>query len=268
MSTQPGTAPTELTGPDPTSTLAAGVIVTGGASGLGRATALLLAEAGRPVAVWDLDEQRAKEVAEECSAKGVKALGLGADVGDRSAVVQAAAQSRQALGPVGGLACCAGICRLGSVGQIDFADWDLTLRVNLNGIAYAMEAALPLLREIGRGAAIVVVASTEALRGSPLLAAYTASKHGIIGLVRSAALSLGREGIRVNAICPGAMDTPMLAAALGQAGDEVRRQMIASIPLGYVSDPMEVGRVVRFFLSPAASYVTGAAVPVDGGMTA
>jgi NAD(P)-dependent dehydrogenase (short-subunit alcohol dehydrogenase family) len=268
MSNQTRAAPAELTGPDPRPLLASGVIVTGGASGLGCATALLLAEAGRPVAVWDINEQGAKKVAEACSEKGVKALGLGVDVGDRAAVVQAAAQSRQALGAVGGLVCCAGIFRFGSIGQLDFADWDLTLRVNLNGVAYTVEAALPWLREVGRGAAIVVVASTAALRGTPLSAAYTASKHGILGLVRSAALSLGREGIRINAICPGAMDTPMLASAFGQAADEVKQQMLASIPLGYISDPTEVGRVIRFFLSPEASYVTGAAVPVDGGMTA
>jgi NAD(P)-dependent dehydrogenase (short-subunit alcohol dehydrogenase family) len=268
MSNQTSAAPAELTGPDPRLIIATGVIVTGGASGLGRATALLLAEAGRPVAVWDLNEQGAMMVAEACGEKGVKALGLGVDVGDRSAVAQAAAQSRQALGAIGGLACCAGIFRFGPVGQIDFAAWDLTLRVNLSGVAYTVEAALPSLREVGRGAAIVVVASTEALRGSPLLAAYTASKHGVLGLVRSAALSLGREGIRVNAICPGAMDTPMLAGALDQAGAEARRHMIASIPLGYISDPTEVGRVIRFFLSPEASYVTGVAVPVDGGLVA
>jgi NAD(P)-dependent dehydrogenase (short-subunit alcohol dehydrogenase family) len=268
MSNQTSAAPAELTGTEPRSILATGVIVTGGASGLGCATALLLAEAGRPVAVWDLDEQGAKKVAEACCAKGVKALGLRVDVSDRSAVVGAAAQSRQALGAIGGLACCAGVFRLGPVGQIDFADWDLTLRVNLDGVAYTVEAALPSLREVGRGAAIVVVASTEALHGSPLMAAYTASKHGVLGLVRSAARILAPEGIRINAICPGAMDTPMLMGALGQVGDEGKRQMIASIPLGYVSDPAEVGRVIRFFLSPEASYVTGVAVPVDGGMTA
>ncbi|WP_437931493.1 SDR family NAD(P)-dependent oxidoreductase [Sorangium sp. So ce291] len=268
MSSDNTIAPAELTRSAPRSILGTGVIVTGGASGLGRATALLLAGAGRPVAVWDIDEQGARQVAEACRARGVQALGVGVDVGDRSAVEQAAATSRQALGEIGGLVCCAGVFRLGPVGQIDFAEWDLILRVNLNGVAHTVESVLPSLREVGRGAAIVVVASTEALHGSPLHAAYTASKHGILGLVRSAALRLGREGIRINAICPGAMDTPMLADGLRQAGDEFRNQLIASIPLGYISDPAEVGRVICFFLSPEASYVTGAAVPVDGGMLA
>jgi len=268
MLNQPSATPAELTGPDPGSLLATGVIVTGGASGLGRATALLLAEAGRPVAVWDLNEQGAKEVAEACSAKGVKALGLRVDVSDRSAIAEAVAQSRKALGAIGGLAYCAGVFRLGSVGEIDFADWDRIVRVNLTGVAYTVEAALPSLREVGRGAAIVVAASTAALRGTPLSSAYTASKHAAVGFVRSAALSLAREGIRINAICPGPMDTPMLAGAFGAVSDEVRQQMMASVPLGYISDPTEVGRVVRFFLSPEASYVTGAAVPVDGGMMA
>ena len=245
-----------------------GVIVTGGASGLGKATALLLAEAGRPVAIWDLNAEGAKSVAARCSAADVASVGVGVDVGSREAVIEAAIASRKAIGPVGGLACCAAITRIGPVGHINFADWDLTMSTNLNGIAYAIEALLPALREVGAGAAIVVIASTEALRGNANIAAYTASKHGALGLVRSAARTLGPERIRVNAICPGAMKTPMLAGALKHTPAGTEEQMLASIPLGYASDPKEVGYVVRFLLSEEASYVTGVGIPVDGGMTA
>jgi NAD(P)-dependent dehydrogenase (short-subunit alcohol dehydrogenase family) len=155
------------------------------------------------------------------------------------------------------------------IGQLDFVQWQTTLDINLTGTATTLEAMLPFLREVGRGASFVAVASTEAFKGSSYLAAYTASKHGVLGLVRASSRALASEGIRVNAVCAGAMDTPMMTRALADAGGEpVRQQMIAGIPLGYISDPREVGYVIRFLLSPEASYVTGAAVPVDGGMLA
>ncbi|HKY91822.1 MAG TPA: SDR family oxidoreductase, partial [Nevskiaceae bacterium] len=203
-----------------------------------------------------------------CRAHGVDAVGMGFDVGNLAQVRAAVTRSREAIGPIGGLACCAAIIRLGPVGAIDFAQWDEVLRVNASGVAYAIEATLPELRAVGRGASIVVVASTEGLRGSPLLAAYTASKHAVVGLVRSASLALAREGIRVNAVCAGAMSTPMMDGAIAAAGEAVREQMIAAIPLGYIAEPHEVGRVIRFLLSSEASYVTGVALPADGGMLA
>ena len=97
---------------------------------------------------------------------------------------------------------------------------------------------------------------------------YCASKHGLVGTIRSIAQSLGPLGIRANAVCPGAMDTPMLAESLGAAGEDMAEQMKQMIPLGYISDPAEVARAIRFMLSDDASYITGAALPVDGGMLA
>jgi NAD(P)-dependent dehydrogenase (short-subunit alcohol dehydrogenase family) len=258
--------PGELNPPDAASIAESGVIVTGGSSGLGRATALLLARAGRPVAVWGRDERRTAEVAEECRNRGVAAAGMALDVGDRQAVIEAVAASGRAIGRIGGLAICHGISPLGTVGKLDFGVWDECLRTNLSGVAYTIEAALPLLREAGRGAAIAVVLSTSALRGAAITAEYTASKHGGLGLVRVAAQTLGKEGIRVNAVCPGPMDTPMMVKALSEAPPGTAEMLAATIPLGYVSNPFEVARVVCFMLSPASSYVVGAAVPVDGGL--
>jgi len=250
-------------------TSATGVVITGGSSGLGKATALLLAEAGRPVAIWGTSETRVGEVAEQCRRAGVKAIGLTVDVRDPAAARDAARASRDAIGLIGGVVCSAARLVVTPVGNLDFGEWQTTLDVNLTGTATTLEATLPSLREIGRGASFVAVASTEAFKGSSYLAAYTASKHGVLGLVRAASRALAPEGIRVNAVCAGAMDTPMMTRALADAGGEpLRRQMIAAIPLGYISDPREVGYVIRFLLSPEASYMTGAAVAVDGGMLA
>jgi len=246
-----------------------GVLITGGSSGLGRATALLLAEAGRPVAVWGTSETRVHEVAAQCRSLGVAAVGQVVDVRDPASARDAARASRTAIGPIGGVVCSAARLAVTPIGHLDFAQWQDTLDINLTGTAATLEATLPLLREVGRGSSFVAVASTEAFRGSSYLAAYTASKHGVVGLVRAASRALALEGIRVNAVCAGAMDTPMMSRALAEAGGEpLRQQMIAGIPLGYIADPREVGYVIRFLLSPEASYVTGAAVPVDGGMLA
>lgn len=254
--------------PDPSRTRDTGVIVTGGSSGLGQATALLLAQAGRPVAVWGTNRKRTDAVAEECRRAGVIACGITADLCDYEAVKAAVTASRDAIGPIGGVVCSAARLSIGPIGQIDFAEWELTLRTNLTSVAYVLEAALPLLRQVGAGASFVVVASTEGLRGSAFLASYSASKHGVLGIVSSASRALAPEGIRVNAVCAGAMNTPMMENALGESGDAVKQQMLANIPLGYISEPKEVAQVICFLLSPESSYVTGVALPVDGGMLA
>jgi NAD(P)-dependent dehydrogenase (short-subunit alcohol dehydrogenase family) len=258
-----------LGAPDPSRTRHTGVILTGASSGLGRATALLLAQAGRPVAVWGTNSERTNEVVRLCQDAGASAFGTTLDVGDLDAVRAAVDASEDAIGSIGGLVCAAARLRSDSVGSMSFGEWDLTLRTNLTGIAYTLEAALPALRRVGRGASCVAVASIEAIRGSGFLASYSTSKHGVLGLVSSASRALAPEGIRVNAVCAGAMDTPMMAAALeANGGEPVRQQMIAAIPLGYVSDPKEVAQVIAFLLAPESSYVTGAAIPVDGGMLA
>ena len=245
------------------------VVVTGGGSGLGRATCLALAEAGRSVAAWDLNGDGARETARECAERhGVRAIAERVDVADPKDVERASAKTLGGLGGVGGLVCAAAVLRLGPIGVQTLSDWQATLDVNLMGVVHAIEALLPALRQALPGSSIVAIASTEGIRGNANLPAYTASKHGVVGLVRAAARSLGPEGIRINAVCPGAMDTPMLRGAIGTVGPEVEAAMLASIPLGRMADPVEVGRVTRFLLSDDASYVTGAAILVDGGMTA
>lgn len=260
---------TDVSASDPNSIATSGVIVTGASSGLGRETALLAAQSGRPVAVWGRDEQRTEQVAEECRAEGVNAIGMAFDIGDQQAVIDAVAQSEQALGRIGGLSMNHGIFPQGNMGQLDFGDFEDCLRINLTSLAYIMEAALPALRKVGRGAAIVAALSTNSLRASPAGAGYTASKHGALGLIRSAARTLGAEGIRVNAVCPGSMATPMMERAmadLGDARDQIMSNMNAAIALGYVADPIEVAYVMQFMISPGSCYISGADIPVDGGM--
>jgi len=258
-----------LDAPDPNGVAKTAAIVTGASSGLGRATAHLVAQAGRPVAVWGRNEVRTMRVAEECRHLGVEAIGVSFDISDRMAVVGAVAKSEKSLGLIGGLAMCHGIAPLGDFKNFNFESLELCLQTNLTSLAYTMDAALPSLLRVGRGAAIVAALSTAALRSTPLMPEYTAAKHGALGLIRAAARSLGPEGIRVNAVCPGAMDTPMLEAGLTTSGDDrelIYNSIIASIPLGYISDPIEVAHVLRFLISPESSYINGADIAVDGGM--
>lgn len=243
------------------------VVVTGGASGIGRACASALAEQSRGVALWDLDEGRARAAAEElASTYGVAALGLGVDVRDPSTFAAAAASSLAAVGPIAGLVHSAGVVSIDPIDRLDADAWSRVVDVNLRALALLVPALLPALRESAPGAAIVGIASIEAVVGDGRIPAYCASKAGMLGLVRSLAVGLAPEGIRVNAVCPGYVDTPMTAPIMVPSSD-ARTRLERRVPLGRVASPDEIGRVVRFLLSEDASYVTGAELVVDGGLT-
>jgi NAD(P)-dependent dehydrogenase (short-subunit alcohol dehydrogenase family) len=239
------------------------VVVTGGGSGIGRATCLALAEVGRPVAAWDVNGVGAKETA---AMIGDGAFALEVDVRDQAAVEAAASATADALGAIGGLVHAAGVAGPMPVDFIDDESWDAVLDVNLRAEAFLVRALLPWLKTAGPGAAVVGISSIEAIVGNGMIPAYCASKAGLLGLTRSLAHRLAVDGIRINAICPGAIDTPMLAPLL--AIPEARSRMEERIPLSRVASPDEIGRVARFLLSAEASYVHGTAVVVDGGMTA
>lgn len=244
-----------------------GVVVTGAASGIGRSTCLALAEAGRPVAAWDLDGPGAAATAGRCAEEhGVPTHAVEVDVRDPAAIAGGAAGTVAALPSVGGLVHAAGVALPTPAGAVDPASWDHVLDVNLRGQALLVDALLPALLAAMPGSAIVGISSVEALLGHGMLAAYCASKAGLLGLTRSLAHGLGGEGIRVNAVCPGAIDTPMLRPLLEL--EEVRESLLRSIPLQRIADPAEVARVVRFLLSDDAAYVHGTSLVVDGGMTA
>lgn len=243
------------------------VVVTGGGSGIGRACALACAEAGRPVAAWDLDGAGAEATAKEASERfNVAATAEQLDVTDSSTFAAAIRNARDALGPIGGLVHAAGVGGAVPVPFIDEAAWDAVVDVNLRAEALLVKELLPALREVGAGAAVVGIASVEALSGNGMIPAYCSSKAGLLGLTRSMAHAFAAEGIRVNAVCPGAVDTPMLAPLLGMP--QARARLEERIPMHRIADPMEIGKVVRFLLSEDASYITGTYVVVDGGMTA
>lgn len=244
-----------------------GVVVTGAGSGIGRATCLAVAEAGRPVAAWDIDGDAADETAARCRDDyGVEAIACTVDVRDTASIAAATETTTTALRSVGGVVHAAGVAGPMPLDFLDEESWDAVLDVNLRGEAFVVRALIPALKAANPGSAVVGIASVEAIVGNGMVPAYCSSKSGVLGLTRSMAHRLAVDGIRCNAVCPGAVDTPMLAPllAIPQARDNIEKR----VPLGRVADPMEIATVVRFLLSDDARYVTGSAIVVDGGMTA
>jgi NAD(P)-dependent dehydrogenase (short-subunit alcohol dehydrogenase family) len=246
-------------------------LVSGAAGGIGAATARLLAARGARVGVLDTDAGAVVGVAEAIAADGGDAVALAADVRDGAAVRAAVARLAGDDGPVDVLVSNAGVARHGRLEEFADEDWDLVLDVNLRGQHRLVSAVVPRMRRAG-GGAIVITSSVHAFASSPLVAAYAASKAGIVALARVLALDYAGDGIRVNVVAPGSVDTPMLRAAAQRRAPEDPDAAIAEWasrhPIGRVLRAEEVAEAIAFLASAAASGITGTCQPVDGGLLA
>ncbi|WP_205452153.1 SDR family NAD(P)-dependent oxidoreductase [Sphingobium estronivorans] len=239
-----------------------GVVITGGASGIGLASARALASVGRPVVIWDIHEGRAVEAAQAVRREtGTPCTGMGVDVRDPQAIAGAAERTRAALPSIGGLVHCAGIVDTASLDGITLQSWDDGMNVHLRPIVLLLQAFLEDMKR-QPGSAMVATASINATLGNAINPIYTAAKGGVLSLVRSLADRLGRDGIRINAVSPGQIVTPMMTPAINALPQGHFEQRIL---LERIGEPEEIGRVVRFLLSDEASYITAAEIVVDGG---
>lgn len=242
-------------------------IVTGAASGIGRAVCLRLAKRGAAVAALDRDEARATEVAHLIAKAGGTAIAIGADVADSAALKAAVDRAAAAFGGLDTAVAAAGIAITGSITTMAEADWHRTIAVNLDGTYLLARHAMPQLIADG-GGAFVAISSDAGIRGSAGFAAYCASKHAVIGLVRCMALDYGPLGVRSNVVCPSFVDTPMAAQLLAEPGIPDRAFYERRAPMGRFATPEEVAEVIAHLSSAEASYTNGMAYVIDGGTTA
>ena len=242
-------------------------LVTGGSSGIGRASALAFAREGARVVVADITVEGGEETVALIKKTGGDATFVKADVA-KASEVEALVNTTVAI--YGRLDCAhnnAGIEGPGAT-TVDYAEeaWDRVIAINLKGVWLCMKYEIPQMLKVGAGA-IVNTASTAGLVGYPRGSAYVASKHGVAGLTKTAALEYAKTGVRVNAVCPGAIDTPMMGRITDHRPQRAAR-MAAAEPVGRMGQPEEIAEAVVWLCSDASSFVTGLAMAVDGGMTA
>jgi len=244
------------------------VLVTGGASGIGRASAVAFARNGAKVAIADIDGRGGEETLGMIHQAGGDAFFAGCDV---STVTDVRSVIDRTVAQYGRLDCAANIAAIEGtprrIDQVPDDEFDRIIQINLRGVWLCMKYEIVQMLKQGGGGAIVNLASAAGLVGSVRSPAYGASKHGVVGLTKSVALQLAKEKIRINAVCPGGIATPMTERIAAAAGS-TQAQIGSVHPLGRMGVPDEIAAAVLWLCSDEASFITGSAVPVDGGITA
>jgi meso-butanediol dehydrogenase/(S,S)-butanediol dehydrogenase/diacetyl reductase len=242
-------------------------IVTAAGSGIGAATARRFAREGARVVVADLSGKRAEETAAGIVAQGGDAVWIKMDAADPDAVQATVQLALDRYGRIDVLVNNAGYGEPALLADYSLETWNRILAVTLTSVFLGLKYCLPVMRRQGKGA-VVNTASISGTAGDYGMSAYNAAKAGVINLTRSAALECAQDGIRVNCVCPGGIDTRVTQVLAGARADEVRRAMAAVHPLGRMGEADEIASTVLFLASDEASFITGAALVADGGLTA
>jgi NAD(P)-dependent dehydrogenase (short-subunit alcohol dehydrogenase family) len=251
------------------------IVISGGAGGIGLATAGKLAGLGASVAVFDLGEGHVAAAVDQLGGAGAKVTGICVDVTDEEAVEEALDETAAAVGPVDGVVTAAGVRHKATPSlELDLDVWERMFRVNVRGTFVLARSAARRMLE-GGGGSIVTIGSTGALGARPGWSAYGAAKAAVVQLTRILAVEFAPHGIRVNTVCPGPTLTPMIEQGIREEGPDLIRQKIEGslagfrpgVPLGRMCRPEEQGAAIAFLLSDEASFITGATLFVDGGVT-
>jgi NAD(P)-dependent dehydrogenase (short-subunit alcohol dehydrogenase family) len=250
------------------------VYITGGATGIGAATARKFASNGFDVAVFDINREAVEALAADVDSGSVTFFET--DVRDRSAVRKSIAEAAEDLGPPSTLFVNAGIQKLQGIFEMEDDDIDMIIDINLKGALYTVAEAAALMRDAGDGGTIVLMASDQALVGKEGSIVYGATKGAVAQMAKSLAIALSSYGIRVNAVCPATVKTPLTDHVFRWLADkhfdgDVDAAWAAEaklLPIGRVAEPSEIAEVVYFLSQPTSSFMTGALIPVDGGLTA
>lgn len=240
--------------------------VTGAGAGIGKATALELGRRGYAVALLDRDGDAAHVTAQEITDAGGTAAPFVGDISREDDVARAVAGATEQFGGLEVAAACAGVEVYGKIVEMDMAEWDKAMSINLTGSMYTARHALRPMLERGKGA-FVAIASDAGVQAAVDWAPYNVAKHGVVGLVRSLAVDYGPRGVRSNVVCPAIIETPMVDRIFGDGHDD-RDAWASKIPLGRFGQASEVANVICHLLSDEASFTNGLVYNVDGGETA